>query len=70
MIVWQNKENTMPKKVNSKNTMKTKKKTTAQGQGRFTKNSNPGGETFINNIRAGSPPSARRRQRKPSRGQG
>jgi hypothetical protein len=60
----------MPKKVNSKNTMKTKKKTTAQGDGRFSKKPHSGGETFFNNTRAGSPPSPGRRHRKPSRGQG
>lgn len=48
----------------------TNKKKTAQGRGKFTKSTHSGGETFHKGKRAGSPPSARHRRRKPSRGQG
>lgn len=46
------------------------KKKTAQGRGAYTKKSHSGGETFYGGYRAGSPPSARHRRKKPSRGQG
>ncbi len=46
------------------------KKKTAQGSGTYTKKSHSGGETFYGEARAGSPPGARHRRRKPSRGQG
>jgi len=47
-----------------------KNKTTRQGEGKFSKKPSAGGESFIGGHRAGSPPSASRRKRKPSRGQG
>ena len=47
-----------------------KKKTTRQGSGKYTKASSAGGETYHNNVRAGSTPSKTRRRRKPYRGQG
>ncbi len=46
------------------------KKKTVQGDGAYTKKSHSGGETFHGGQRAGSPPSARHRRKKPSRGQG
>ena len=46
------------------------KKKTVQGSGAYTKKSHSGGETFHENNRAGSPPGARRGQRKPYKGQG
>ena len=45
-------------------------KKTNQGKGVYTKKSHSGGETFYDNVRAGSPPSRARRNRKPDRGQG
>lgn len=47
-----------------------KKKTTRQGDGRFTKQSKAGGEVFHGSHRAGSPPGKARRSKKPYRGQG
>ena len=46
------------------------KKKTVQGNGSYTKGTHSGGETFYNGKRSGSPPSARHRRKKPSRGQG
>ena len=46
------------------------KKKTAQGRGKYTKRSHSGGESFHEGTRSGSPPSARHRRKKPSRGQG
>jgi len=46
------------------------KKKTVQGSGKYTKRSHSGGETFHAGARAGSPPGARHRRRKPSKGQG
>ena len=60
----------MSKYGNSKSSSLGEKKTTRQGNGKYSKNPARGGETFINGHRAGSPPSAARRRRKPSRGQG
>ena len=48
----------------------TNKKKTAQGSGTYTKRSHSGGETFHEGRRSGSPPGARHRRKKPSRGQG
>ncbi len=55
---------------NPKSSSLSEKKTTRQGEGKYSKKPAAGGETFINGQRAGSPPSAARRRRKPSRGQG
>jgi hypothetical protein len=47
-----------------------KKKTTRQGDGRFTKRPKSGGEVFHGSRRTGSPPGKARRGKKPYRGQG
>ena len=47
-----------------------KKKSTRQGSGKYTKRTDTGGETFHENMRAGSPPPKERRRKKPYRGQG
>ena len=47
-----------------------KKKKTRQGNGKFTKTPNAGGQAFNSGARTGSPPSKFRARRKPSRGQG
>ena len=54
----------------SSNVLPANKKKTVQGNGTYTKRSHSGGETFYGGVRAGSPPSARHRRKKPSRGQG
>tara|TARA_Y100000034_G_scaffold25369_1_gene29871 strand:+ start:52 stop:219 length:168 start_codon:yes stop_codon:yes gene_type:complete len=46
------------------------KKKTRQGAGAYTKKTAPGGETFHNNHRSGTPPSKSHRRKKPYRGQG
>ncbi len=48
----------------------TSKKKTGQGNGTYTKKTSPGGETFYDNVRSGSPPQRAHRRRKPYRGQG
>jgi hypothetical protein len=48
----------------------TSKKKTGQGNGTYTKETSSGGETFYDNVRAGSPPSRAHRRRKPYKGQG
>jgi hypothetical protein len=61
----------MAKSVNTKiSKVASLKKKTVQGNGVHTKHANAGGETFHDNQRAGSPPSARRRRGKRYRGQG
>ncbi len=45
-------------------------KKTVQGNGKYSKVTSSGGETFYNNVRAGSPPNKRHRRKKPYRGQG
>ena len=45
-------------------------KTTRQGDGKYSKKTSPGGETFFDGHRTGSPPSKARRRKKPFRGQG
>ena len=57
-------------KIYGKAALPSNKKCTSQGSGLYTKKSHSGGETFHNDQRAGSPPSARHRRLKPSRGQG
>lgn len=47
-----------------------KKKTTRQGNGKYSKTPNSGGESFIGGVRSGSPPSKFRRKKKRYRGQG
>jgi hypothetical protein len=54
--------------ANSK--LQSKKKTTRQGEGKFSKRARAGGQTFIDGHRSGSPPSKFRARRKPTRGQG
>ena len=54
---------------NSSGLPKNKKKT-VQGHGAYTKKSHSGGETFHEGHRAGSAPGARRRRKKPYKGQG
>ena len=54
----------------SSSVLPTSKKKTVQGSGAYTKKSHSGGETFHDGKRAGSPPGARNRRRKPYRGQG
>ena len=41
------------------------RKKTSQGHGTYSKTSHSGGETYFNNRRSGSPPSARHKKRKP-----
>ena len=48
----------------------TNKKKTVQGRGKFTKSTHSGGEAYHGGNRSGSPPSARHKRKKPSRGQG
>jgi len=59
----------MAKKSN-KQTSVFNRKTTRQGNGKFSKKANSGGEIFHGNSRSGSPPSKFRRKKKPYRGQG
>ena len=54
----------------STNVLPKNKKKTKQGDGAYTIRSHSGGESFHNGTRGGSPPGARHRRRKPSRGQG
>ncbi len=57
-------------KIYKTSTVATSKKKTVQGNGLYTKRSHSGGESFHDGTRSGSPPGARHRRRKPSRGQG
>ena len=50
--------------------LRSKKKKTRQGSGKFSKTPHSGGETFYNNRRAGSPPAKSYKGKKPYRGQG
>ena len=52
------------------NKLISKKKTTRQGNGKYTKRPNSGGERHFEGVRSGSPPSKFRSKKKPSRGQG
>ena len=56
-------------KSNTKSNFYVKKKT-RQGNGKFSKRPNAGGERFLNGSRTGSTPSKFRRKKKPTRGQG
>jgi hypothetical protein len=47
-----------------------KKKKTRQGNGKFSKKTRGGGESFLENSRRDSPPSKFHRKKKPYRGQG
>jgi len=47
-----------------------KKKKTRQGDGKFSKKTRGGGETYIDRHRRGSSPSKFHRKKKPYRGQG
>ncbi len=57
-------------KVNKSVSSNKSKKKTIQGAGTYTKGTNPGGESFNNNVRSGSPPTKSHRRKKPYRGQG
>lgn len=46
------------------------KKKTSQGSGTYSRAPHSGGETFYDEVRAGSPPSKSHRRKKPYRGQG
>jgi|TARA_R110000824_G_scaffold111404_3_gene259816 hypothetical protein len=57
-------------KINNTIVTDTSNKTTKQGRGTYSKKSSPGGETFLDGVRSGSPPSKAHRRRKPYKGQG
>ena len=57
-------------KAKSDKGLSSPKKKTNQGLGKHTRKTRSGGETFHNGVRAGTPPSARHRRRKPYKGQG
>ena len=59
----------MAKKSNKKTSVYKRKKT-RQGNGKFSKAANAGGEVFFGSTRIGSSPSKFRRRKKPYRGQG
>ena len=50
--------------------IRSKKKKTRQGNGKFSKAPHSGGETFYNNCRSGSPPAESHKRKKPYRRQG
>ena len=57
-------------KINNTIVTDTSNKTTRQGNGLYSRKTKPGGETFLDGTRSGSPTSKAHHRRKPYRGQG